>query len=68
MIGAAMLVGALWAIGSLICSKITRQSATFVLFYGCRFTGSVLTYAVAFAFDLPFCNIAQKFAVFGWRL
>jgi hypothetical membrane protein len=66
MIGAAMLVGALWAIGSLNLLEDHQAigNIRFILWM-LLLQGSVLTYAAAFAFDLPFCNIAQKFAVSG---
>jgi len=66
MIGAALFVAAVWALGTLflIESRKTGTRERTVLLQTIL-QGTVITYAVCYFTDLPIKNIVQKFAVFG---
>jgi len=66
MIGAALFVAAVWALGTLflIESRKTGTRERTVLLQTIL-QGTVITYAVCYFTDLPIKNIAQKFAVIG---
>ena len=66
MIGAALFVAAVWALGTLLlieARKTGRKERTTLL--QSLLQGTVITYAVTYFADLPVKNIAQKFAVLG---
>jgi len=66
MIGAGLMVAALWAIGGLLLFE-ARKFISFGRFLLLQLIlqGTVLTYAVTFVVDSPIRNIPQKFAVLG---
>lgn len=66
MIGAAMFVAAMWALGTLILIESYNQSKKEqVLLLQTVLQITVLSYAITYFADLPIKNIAQKFATFG---
>ncbi|MGC9363214.1 MAG: hypothetical protein ACP5FZ_01455 [Fidelibacterota bacterium] len=66
MIGAAMFVAALWALGTLILIESYNQTKKEqVLLLQAVLQITVLSYAITYFADLPVKNIAQKFATFG---
>ncbi|HDP68871.1 MAG TPA: hypothetical protein ENN20_10305 [Candidatus Marinimicrobia bacterium] len=66
MIGAAMFVAALWALGTLILIESYNQlNKEQVLLLQAVLQITVLSYAITYFADLPVKNIAQKFATFG---
>lgn len=66
MIGAAMFVATMWALGTLILIESYNQSRKEqVLLLQTVLQITVLSYAITYFADLPIKNIAQKFATFG---
>ncbi|MBN2601134.1 MAG: hypothetical protein JXR87_03995 [Candidatus Marinimicrobia bacterium] len=66
MIGAALFVAAVWALGTLFLiesRKIGERERTVIL--QTILQSTVISYAISYFADLSIKNIAQKFAVFG---
>ena len=66
MIGAALFVAAVWAMGTLLLvesRKTINRERTVLL--QTLLQSTVISYAISYFADLSIKNIAQKFAVFG---